>query len=77
MWDADGLWNSSLHVQLGSEAVARNPAYQIRGFAVEVGGVVGIFDVSSPYVAESVNMSAGPMTGFPYRSMAIPPQRSQ
>ena len=61
--DAEDRWNGNFCLQLDSNATAATVASLLRIFAVEIGGTMGIFDVSSPYVPDWVTTPAGQAEG--------------
>ena len=48
----DSMWLGSFRVQLATHAEAQSMAVMVRTFAVQVGDVLGVFDVHSPYHQE-------------------------
>ena len=72
---ADEQWTGSVRVQLADRAAAEHMAILLRGFAVRVEGVVGIFDVHSPYLPDwATTSSATASSGF--RTTGPPPSQT-
>ena len=65
----DSRWTGSFRVQLNSHDDAKRMAMHVRSFGIQVGDVLGVFDVHSPYLPDF--QSVTPQQGFMVRARAV------